>query len=130
MYVLYELQYHRPAIVIPSADDSRVKKRREILQWLCTDDMESTHERHYKKRLPTTGQWLLDTQEFRSWRDAVTSGLLWCHGTRKYLQQHYINCAILICIVHMYSRRRKNNSSVRTLFCLPIKVPYILNSPC
>ena len=57
--------------------------RKEILNWLSSDDFEETHERHSKKRFENTGQWLLDDPRFREWRNKAQSSLLWCYGARK-----------------------------------------------
>ena len=57
--------------------------RRKILEWLSPGDYEETHERHFRKRFQSTGQWLLDDPRFISWRDEAQSRLLWCYGARK-----------------------------------------------
>ena len=62
--------------------DERLRQR-EILRWLSPDDVEKTHERHYRKLFQSTGQWLLDDPIFINWRDDAQPGLLWCHGPRK-----------------------------------------------
>ena len=59
-------------------------KGRKILKWLSPEDFEETHERHFRKRFETTGQWLLDDPRFKNWRDEAKSGLLWCYGARKF----------------------------------------------
>ena len=57
--------------------------RKEILQWLSSDDFEETHERHFNKRFENTGQWLLDDPCFTSWINEAQSSVLWCYGARK-----------------------------------------------
>ena len=72
-----------------SLDEDRRNKeaasemRRKILKWLSADDFEETHDRHFKKRFESTGQWLLDDPRFGCWRDEAQSSLLWCYGPRK-----------------------------------------------
>ena len=60
--------------------------RRKILEWLSPDDFQETHEMHFRKRFPGTGQWLLDDPHFISWRDEAQSKLLWCYGARKFVK--------------------------------------------
>ena len=59
------------------------KTGRKILEWLSSDDLEETHEKHFSKRLGHTGQWLLDDPRFNTWRDGAQSSILWCYGARK-----------------------------------------------
>ena len=65
---------------------------RRTLKWLSSDDLEETHNRHFKKRCENTGLWLLDDLRFRNWRDETHSCLLWCYGARK--SQLYITMCL------------------------------------
>lgn len=64
-------------------DESLRELRRKILEWLSPDHFEMTHERHFRKRFPGTGEWLLNDPGFIIWRDEGQSRLLWCYGARK-----------------------------------------------
>jgi len=59
------------------------KNRRELLLWLSELDFNQDHDVIFKKRHPNTGNWLLDTQEYKDWDNANQSSLLWCYGHRK-----------------------------------------------
>ena len=87
---------------------------RQLLEWLSSDDYEETHEGYYRKRCKNTGQWLLDDPRFISWRDEAQSGLLWCHGTRKW--SCYTSCIPIFILTYEFkipSGLRENYTSVR-----------------
>ena len=52
-----------------------------ILEWLSPLNPQHTHVDVRDQRLPDTGIWLLDRDEFKKWRyDALSPKILWCHG--------------------------------------------------
>jgi hypothetical protein len=55
-----------------------------ILDWLSPLNFKISQSEFSKKRAKGTGQWLLESQEFKTWRDDV-SELLWCRGDRKFM---------------------------------------------
>jgi len=67
--------------VLLQEQQSRDAKDFEMLRWLTPFKYEETHIQICEKRLPGTGQWLLENPEFVAWRDQdAVSNILWCHG--------------------------------------------------
>ncbi|OCK73445.1 hypothetical protein K432DRAFT_420720 [Lepidopterella palustris CBS 459.81] len=56
------------------------KERESFLDWISTIDFEKIHDDIYIKKHEGTGDWLIRTQEFRTWFSSPKSSLLWCHG--------------------------------------------------
>ncbi len=51
------------------------------LDWLSEFQSEKKHNDVRSQRLPDTGTWLLEKDEFRRWCDLkVATNVLWCHG--------------------------------------------------
>lgn len=48
-------------------------------QWLNLPDPSINFHAALQKRHPKTGRWLLDSQQFASWK-AATSSSMWLHG--------------------------------------------------
>lgn len=69
--------------------DAREKEddeRQKVLEWLAEQsglNYDEDHDRIFKRRHQGTGNWLLESVQFREWIDAKQSCLLWCHGNRK-----------------------------------------------
>ena len=62
-------------------NQATIQKREEVLLWLPTSGYQKKHNDVCAQRLPDTGQWFLEREEFRSWRDNPQSNnVLWCHG--------------------------------------------------
>ena len=56
---------------------------RQILQWLSPLEPQQRHQGVRADRLDSVGNWVLETTEFRKWRDAEDSSVeqvLFCHG--------------------------------------------------
>ena len=56
---------------------------RQILQWLSPLDPQKRHQDVRTKRLAGLGNWVLETSEFRKWRDAedgCVDQVLFCYG--------------------------------------------------
>ena len=56
---------------------------RQILQWLSPLEPQKRHQGVRTDRLNGVGNWVLETSEFRKWRDAEYSTVgqvLFCHG--------------------------------------------------
>ncbi|KAL2039110.1 hypothetical protein N7G274_008159 [Stereocaulon virgatum] len=52
-----------------------------VLEWLSPLNPQQTHLDIRSQRLPDTGLWLLDRDEFKQWRyNALSPHILWCHG--------------------------------------------------
>ncbi|KAH7253183.1 hypothetical protein B0J15DRAFT_560286 [Fusarium solani] len=58
------------------------EENKEVLAWLSGLSFEDTHRAVLTKRHPNTGQWFLDKDEFKQWRDSQsnTTSALWCPG--------------------------------------------------
>ncbi|KAI5799314.1 hypothetical protein DFH27DRAFT_90504 [Peziza echinospora] len=61
-------------------DDLDVESQTEILQWISKTDYQNHHIHAMKDLLPHTGTWLNDAPEFKEWRVASGSRILWLHG--------------------------------------------------
>ena len=63
-----------------AADD-----RSNILAWLSPLDPKSRHQDIQDRRVESIGEWLLQTEEYRSWRtgsmgDGSDNAILFCYG--------------------------------------------------
>ena len=62
-----------------------VDDRSNILAWLSPLDPKSRHQDIQDRRVENIGEWLLQTEEFRSWYagsggDESDKGVLFCYG--------------------------------------------------
>ena len=55
-------------------------KKQALLSQLTTIDFEAVHADISSRRTEDTGQWLLESGEYISWRDKGSSTVLWCPG--------------------------------------------------
>ena len=52
-----------------------------VLWWLSPSQHDRKHIDVLSKRIPGTGIWLLQTQQFRDWRyEANSKSYIWCYG--------------------------------------------------
>ncbi|KAH8767818.1 hypothetical protein BGZ57DRAFT_797785, partial [Hyaloscypha finlandica] len=60
----------------------QAEENQRILAWLSQLNFEDKQKDILSKRHPGTGQWFLELDEFRKWRDGDpnTSSVLWCSG--------------------------------------------------
>jgi len=63
----------------------RESKNQQILSWLSSTSFDEKQSDILSKRHPGTGEWLLNSDEFKAWRDGnpKTSQTLWCKGIRR-----------------------------------------------
>src|SRR5271170_1934572 len=61
-----------------SSDD----EREVIASWLSSLNFQTSQNEFIQKRRKGTGEWFLESREFKEWRDG-TSGMLWCPGDGK-----------------------------------------------
>ncbi|GAW22607.1 hypothetical protein ANO14919_121490 [Xylariales sp. No.14919] len=56
--------------------------RRRFLEWLSPLDAEAEHGNIIDQRLVKTGEWLLETEDFKWWLsgDSISPKTFWCHG--------------------------------------------------
>ena len=60
-------------------DDRKAQRREKILDWISTSENESKHKAIRMPRVPGTGEWLLETEEFMTWRmGEEPPSVLWC----------------------------------------------------
>ena len=52
----------------------------QLLQWLSSVPFSSHHKRHSERRIPASGQWLLDHERYRHWRNTSSSSIFLLHG--------------------------------------------------
>ena len=72
-----------PTWRIAEANIVTAEKRMRLLAQLFSVDYEYHHRRHQSKRHKNTGQWLVETSEFKDWVSSDKSCSLWCTGIRK-----------------------------------------------
>ena len=63
-----------------SAQVLQENQRLPLLQWLSSVPFSSHHKRHSESRIPGSGQWLLDHDRYRHWRNTSSSTILLLHG--------------------------------------------------
>jgi hypothetical protein len=63
---------------------SNAEERRKILEWASDVACEDHHSFARRERTPDTGEWLLMHTEYKRWRSANQSMILWLHGIRKF----------------------------------------------
>ncbi|KAF4828588.1 Satratoxin biosynthesis SC1 cluster protein 4 [Colletotrichum tropicale] len=56
------------------------ERRRRFLDWLPTLDFGEIQENNFERRVPGSGDWLLDHEDFQTWKASPVSTLLWIHG--------------------------------------------------
>lgn len=61
----------------PASDEHQI-----IVDWLSSLNFKVTQRDIFEQRTEGTGQWLLDSQEFKGWI-VGNSKTLWCHGIRE-----------------------------------------------
>ena len=74
-----EVQRMRDAMEV-IVEKGRTDEERGILNWIGRYTPETDHERVAKPRLPGTGQWFLQREEFATWRNDPMPGGLWALG--------------------------------------------------
>jgi len=57
-------------------------ERQRIASWLSSLNFKAVQNEYIQKRENGTGEWLLESPEFKDWRDG-TSETLWCPGDGK-----------------------------------------------
>ena len=60
--------------------ESKERKKQEVLQWLSRLDFRPKQLDILSRRTPSTGEWLLVEDKFKSWVDGSGSSLLFCSG--------------------------------------------------
>jgi hypothetical protein len=60
----------------------RENNKHQILNWIWTGDTWKKHKFLHQKRVPGTGEWVLNSSEFKSWDSGDQSTSLICHGIR------------------------------------------------
>ena len=58
---------------------SPLDERQAIASWLSSLNFQASQYEFIQKRRKRTGEWFLESQEFKDWRDG-TSETLWCPG--------------------------------------------------
>lgn len=68
------------------AREKEDKERQNLLEWLAElsgINFDEYHDRIFKRRHQDTGNWLVESVQFKEWIDGTESCLLWCDGNRK-----------------------------------------------
>ena len=85
-------------------------KRSEVLEWISDVPYTSHHKRIGEGRLDGTGKWLLERDEYRTWRSSSASKLLLLRGIR--MSPHAIIGMNSCLTSYSYSWSRKNISRI------------------
>lgn len=58
--------------------------KRGFFEWLSPLDPREKHTDIIEQRLIKTGEWLLETEDFKWWlsEDSISPKIFWCHGAR------------------------------------------------
>ena len=74
---------------IPIRTAAHGSTREQILNWLTPDDCELKQSNLARDRVPGTGEWLLEREEYQRWKSGRTTpqtnrwssaNILWCSG--------------------------------------------------
>jgi hypothetical protein len=65
------------------------KELRVVLDWLSPLNFKVSQSAFLGKRENGTGKWLLESQEYKAWRDG-TGELLWCRGDRESTSRRHL----------------------------------------
>jgi hypothetical protein len=68
------------AIASLTIDDLSDLQRKTMLDWLSPVPYKLQHISERHRRLPDSGTWMFETQEYLAWKDSSVSGSLWLHG--------------------------------------------------
>jgi hypothetical protein len=71
-----------PTVPWPDLQSSSDDEHQAIASWLCSLNFQASQNEFIQRRKKGTGGWLLESQEFKDWRDG-TSEMLWCPGDGK-----------------------------------------------
>ena len=58
----------------------QIEKRQKMLEWLSAKNDWETHNKLQSDRISDTGNWFLDSQDFKAWKRGEGSPILICHG--------------------------------------------------
>ncbi|KAI5843808.1 hypothetical protein DFP73DRAFT_594819 [Morchella snyderi] len=62
-------------------EEKEDKDRYKVLSWFSELDFDHDHNRIFSKRYQDTGEWLVNSPDFKQWDDSKKSSLLWCYGS-------------------------------------------------
>jgi len=79
--LLREIEEHEktPMINSRNGDQDRAARVEKIYQWLAGIDPLSNYQQALRQRQGKTGLWLIDSEEYRKWKNE-SSSFLWLHG--------------------------------------------------
>lgn len=63
-------------------DDVRLQRRQKVLEWLADDDFSIRHNELQNTRAENSGQWFVESKEFRNWVEGTGPNCLICLGIR------------------------------------------------
>src|ERR1700722_13014192 len=69
-------------VIDPHLQSSSDDERQVIGSWLSSLNFQASQNEFIQKRRRGTGEWFLESREFKEWRDG-TSEMLWCPGDGK-----------------------------------------------
>ncbi|KAL8853778.1 MAG: hypothetical protein Q9221_001421 [Calogaya cf. arnoldii] len=61
-------------------NDDHASRRERIISWLSPINFRQKQEDVFHDAHPGTGQWFLDSEQFKRWLNAEPSEHMWCHG--------------------------------------------------
>ena len=63
--------------------------RESVLNWITNTEYQAPHNLALQGLLEDTGKWFFDRTEYKEWRSASASSMLWLHGIRQYTPEKY-----------------------------------------
>ena len=61
----------------------------KIIRWLSPLQFRQRQRDIFARRVEGTGEWLLDSEEYKAWQSGSTAGVLWCPGKRRWPENQY-----------------------------------------
>ena len=83
---------------------------REVLNWLSELSFAEKQNDTYSKRYPGTGEWFLELDKFKAWRNRSDHfSIMWCTGIRKYPR---LSFQLDLIIFHSWGRQVRDDVSL------------------
>ena len=63
-------------------NDAEKAKMKEVTEWLSNRNDWTRHDELSKRRIPNTGLWIMEREEFKSWKNHASQPFI-CYGIGK-----------------------------------------------
>src|SRR5271155_1425151 len=81
-----------PTMIYLHRQSSSDDEHQVIGSWLSSLNFQASQNEFIQKRRKGTGEWFLESREFKEWRDG-TSEMLWCPGDGKITVSLSLDCS-------------------------------------